>query len=243
MTAMLHVTSIALDRTRIARSDSYPFNLTCVRNFSSLRIQQPVTFFVGENGSGKSTLLEAIAVALQLNAEGGSRDHHFSTRASHSDLHAHLLIGRSATRVRDCWFLRAESYYNFASEIERVGGNSYGPIGLHQQSHGESFWSLFMYRFGGHGLYLLDEPEAALSPARQLAFLSRMHQLVQRGSQFIIATHSPIILAYPHATIHTFTDDGLAQQPYADTEHYRLTRDFLNHPARSLRELLRDDPE
>jgi predicted ATPase len=195
-----------------------------------------VTFLVGENGSGKSTLLEAIAVALGLNAEGGSRNFNFTTRASHSDLYKFLRLRRGVRRPRDCYFLRAESYFNLATEIERLDAehanappiaDSYGGNSLHEQSHGESFFSLFRNRFGGKGLYLLDEPEAALSPTRQMAFLSILHDLAAGGSQFIIATHSPIIMTYPNASIFSLDGGEVRRIAYEQTEHYKVTRDFL----------------
>lgn len=212
----------------------------------SLDFNAPVTFLVGENGSGKSTLLEAVAVACGLNAEGGSRNFRFSTRSTHSEL------GRLLTAVRrryplDSYFLRAESFYNVATHIDEMdegpglGGaiiDSYGGVSLHRQSHGESFMALVQNRFGGGGLYLLDEPEAALSPSRQLTLLAEMHQLVQRDSQFIIATHSPILMAYPGASILLFSEEGICPVAYRETEHYQLTRRFLEDPDRMLRYLL-----
>lgn len=233
--------SIRLERERVPSLGVYPFDLAAIRELHTIELK-PVTFFVGENGTGKSTLLEAIAVGLRLNAEGGSRNFNFSTRASHSVLHEYLTLGRSHGRVRDCWFLRAESFFNVASEIERLEATSYGTRNLHEQSHGESFWALFTHRFGAHGLYLLDEPEAALSPARQLAFLCRLHELVRAGSQFVIATHSPIIMAYPDASIYLFSERGVELTPYQETEHFRVTRDFLACPERSLRVLFEDTP-
>ena len=195
-----------------------------------------VTFFVGENGSGKSTLIEAIAVATGFNAEGGSRNFNFQTYGSHSSLHQYLRIARSPRRRRDGYFLRAESYYNVASEIERLdsepGGpkiiDAHGGVSLHAMSHGQSFMALLEHRFGPNGLYILDEPEAALSPNRQLVFLSRLHELVRQGSQFIIATHSPILLAYPQAKIFEFGAVGVAEANYEDLEHVQVTRNFLN---------------
>jgi predicted ATPase len=211
-----------------------------------------VTFFIGENGSGKSTLLEAIAVACGLNPEGGSRNFNFSTRASHSGLKDYLRLTRSARRVRDSYFLRAESYFNVATEIEALdeeplGGakiiTSYGGKSLHEQSHGESFFALLMNRLGGDGLYIFDEPEAALSPTRQLAFLSRLHELVRGGSQFLIATHSPILMAYPQAAIYLMADGPLRLVEYRETEHFTVTRNFLTRTERMLAVLLSDPDE
>jgi predicted ATPase len=232
------IISASLLRDKIASFDTYPFNLPAVRPLETLRIHRSVTFIVGENGSGKSTLLEGIAVALGFNAEGGSRNFNFATRTSHSELGRYLRIARSHRRPRTNYFLRAESFYNVATEIERLDMNeAYGGASLHEQSHGESFLALVMNRFGPEGLYLLDEPEAALSPARQLTLLARIHQLVQQGSQFIIATHSPILMAYPDSQILSLGESGLSPVRYEDTEHYLLTRQFLNNPQGIMRQL------
>ena len=229
--------------------DRYPFNLPVVRNLDELTFHPKVTFLVGENGSGKSTLIEALALAWGFNAEGGGRNFSFGTRASHSDLHRHIRPVRSTKRARDGYFLRAESYFNVATQIEKLdeepGGppiiDSYGGRSLHEQSHGESFMALLDNRFGGQGLYVLDEPEAALSPNRQLSFLARLHELVGRKSQFIIATHSPIILGYPDAWIYQTTAKGLERVEYEDTDHFQVTRSFLNRRQTFLDVLLSDD--
>ena len=227
-------------------SGEFPFTLPVVRGLDRLPLHPNVTFLVGENGSGKSTLLEAIAVGMGFNAEGGSRNFRFATRESHSNLHEHLRVVRGIARPRDGFFLRAESFYNVANEIERLdevpnGGlmMSYGGgKSLHEQSHGEAFLSLFMNKFGKDSFYLLDEPEAALSPQRQLALLSRLHDLVEEHSQFVIATHSPILMAYPNAIIYECGEHGIRPIAYEDTEHYRVTRDFLANPARMLKVLM-----
>lgn len=207
-----------------------------------------MTFFIGENGSGKSTLLEAIAVKLKFNPEGGSRDHTVSTRVTHSPLHEFLSLDRRG-HFTDGWFLRAESFYNVASEIEETEedyGNgppfrAYGGKSLHAQSHGEAFLSLLTNRLQGDGVYLFDEPEAALSPQRQLSVLTLLHRLVYHRSQLVIATHSPILLAYPHARIYEFGEHGLREMRYEETEHFRITRDFLNRPERMLEILLGEE--
>jgi predicted ATPase len=225
---------------------AYPFNLPAVRWTETLVFHPKVTFLVGENGSGKSTLIEALAVAWGFNPEGGSKNFNFANRASHSNLHRFVRPVRGVARPRDGFFLRAESFFNVGTEIERLdeeGGGppiiaSYGGRSLHTQSHGESFFALFEHRFGGQGLYILDEPEAALSPNRQLSFLVRMHELIEAGSQFIIATHSPIILGYPDAAIHQVSDQGLEPVAYEDTEHYQVTRAFLNRRETMLETLL-----
>ncbi len=210
-----------------------------------LMLDSPVTFLVGENGSGKSTLLEAIAVACGFNAEGGTRNFSFSTRATHSELGEYITVARRRY-PRDGFFLRAESFYNVATNIDEMDEDfsygpkvieSYGGVSLHHQSHGESFLALVQNRFGGNGLYLLDEPEAALSPTRQLTLLGEMHQLAERDSQFIVATHSPILMAYPGARIYQLSEDGIEPVQYQETEHYQLTRRFLEDPERMLRYL------
>jgi predicted ATPase len=242
-----YLLSVALMRDRVPSFAEYPFCLPVVRNLTIIEFHPAVTFIVGENGTGKSTLLEAIAVASGFNPEGGTRNFGFSTRASHSPLHGVLALSRGLRRPRDGFFLRAESFFNVATEIERLDAepapappiiDSYGGRSLHEQSHGESFFSLVTHRFGGRGLYLLDEPEAALSPSRQLALLARLHQLVLDNSQFIIATHSPILMAYPHAKIILLTEKAVAQVKYTETEHYAVTREFLNKHESMLRELL-----
>jgi predicted ATPase len=218
-----------------------------------LALHPNVAFLVGENGAGKSTLIEAIAVASGLNAEGGSRNFNFSTRASHSVLHDHIRLdrGNGRARPRDWYYLRAESFYNVVTEIENLDsipsnspkiGWSYGGKSLHEQSHGESFISLMLNRFHGDGVYLLDEPEAALSPLKQMSVLSIIHNLVQRNSQFIIATHSPIIMAYPDSVIYHLSKDGISRVEYTETEHFNITRDFLNNPRRMLHTLLAEQP-
>lgn len=238
---------LTLLRDRVDSFDRYPFCLPVVRSLHQLDFHPKVTFFIGENGSGKSTLLEAIAVSLGFNAEGGSRNFNFGTRRSHSELHEYLRIAKGFKRPRTGFFLRAESFFNVATEIENLDAEpglgapvigAYGGRSLHEQSHGESFLTLLTERFGGQGLYVLDEPEAALSPQRQLAVLARLHELVREGSQFVIATHSPLLMAYPDARIYQCGADGVTQVAFEDTEHVRVTRDFLADPERMLRRLL-----
>jgi len=242
----LFLKRIAIDAPEEGLPDDYPFDLPAVRHLGERALTSPVTVFVGENGSGKSTLLEAIAVNLGLNAEGGSKNTRFATRATHSELYRWLLTTRSGTRPRDAFFLRAESFYNVASKIEDLDEGSgqllasYGGVSLHEQSHGESFLNLAFRRFGGPGIYLLDEPEAALSPQRQLALLRRMHDLVRRGSQFVLATHAPILMAHPDADIWQFDVDGITHTTAAQTEHWQLLRAFLNHPEATIDELLQE---
>ncbi|WP_085915247.1 MULTISPECIES: AAA family ATPase [Pseudonocardia] len=219
----------------------YPFDLPVVRWLRSnpVLFGPGVTFLVGENGSGKSTLVEAMAVGLGLNAEGGSRSFRFATRASESELGGHLRVARRPGRERNSFFLRAESYYNVATEVERLGGGlteAYGGSG-HERSHGESFIALLTHRFGPRGLYLLDEPEAALSLTGALAVLQRMVDLTAQGSQFIVATHSPVLLALPGANILELTGDGVRRVSYDDAAPVSLTRAFLDDPQAFLRHL------
>ena len=230
---------VTLLRDKVASFDVYPFSLPVVRTLDFIDLHPKVTFLVGENGSGKSTLLEAIAIALEFNPEGGSRNFNFGTRESHSELHEYLRIAKGYRRHRDGFFLRAESWFNVATEIDDLGVTEfYGGRSLHEQSHGESFMALLKKRFKRDGLYLLDEPEAALSPARQIEALSRFHELVLQGSQFVIATHSPILMAYPDALILHCGPTGLQPMRYENTEHFRITRDFLLHRDKVLDILL-----
>ena len=230
-----------LERREGWDDDVYPFNLPVVRTTETLAFHPRVTFLVGENGSGKSTLIEALAVAWGFNAEGGSRDHQFTTHASHSPLHRFIRPVRAPIKATDGYFLRAESFFNTATYLHASGTGRAGQTGLHEQSHGESFFDLFENRFEGNGLYIMDEPEAALSPSRQLSFLARLHQLVNARSQFIIATHSPILLGYPDAWIYQATPYGLERVAWEDTEHYQVTRGFLTRSQTYLDVLLADD--
>lgn len=236
-----YLREVSLKRDGECDYSAYPLCIPAIRELDGLEFHPDVTFIAGENGSGKSTLLEAIAVAWGFNAEGGTKNFNFSTRASHSQLHTRLRMVRSPLRPTDGFFLRAESFFNVASEIEqRSVIGSYGGRSLHEQSHGESFLALMLHRFGGNGLYILDEPEAALSPTRQLAVLRRLHQLVENNSQFIIATHSPILMAYPRAKLYWLDGTGYSLTRYKDTEHYAVTKEFLGNPERMLKELLED---
>lgn len=209
-------------------------------------ITTPVTFFVGENGTGKSTLLEAVAVASGFNPEGGTRNFNFSTQDTHSHLSRSLRLARNRY-AKDGFFLRAESFYNVASYIDKLdsephfGGpliNSYGGVSLHDQSHGESFLALVQHRFHSDGLYFLDEPEAALSPMRLMTLMAEIHTLAAGGAQFLIATHSPILMTLPNARILQFSSDGIEEVSYQETEHFQITKQFLDSPERMLHYLL-----
>jgi len=222
--------------------ESYPFSIPAVRDIASIDFHPNVTFFVGENGSGKSTVLEGIAVALGFGAEGGTKNVHFASSGSLSALHDSLRLARGVPKPRDEYFLRAESFFNVASYMDETGYlKGYGGKSLHTQSHGESFMAVLLNKLRGNGMYLLDEPEAALSPSRQLAALSAIHQLVEDHSQFVIATHSPILLSYPNAKIIQFDRSGLTEIAFEDTEHFAVTRDFLNNYPRRLEQLFQDD--
>jgi len=228
------IRSITLDRDGID-TGSYPFSIPAIGSLTSLELHPQVTLLAGENGSGKSTLIEALAVAAGFNPEGGSRNMRHVTRPSHSELHERLHIVRDARPTLCGWFLRAESFYTIATHIEQLGvGDSYGDIPLHEQSHGESFLALVLERFGDRGLYILDEPEAALSVRGVLALIRRMHDLAERGSQFVVSTHSPILLAYPGARIFVLDEHGIAETPWDETEVVDLTRSFLADRGRFL---------
>lgn len=240
------VQEIKLSRKSVNDFNVYPFNLPAIKNLHSIKLNPNVTFIIGENGSGKSTLLEAVAVAYGFNAEGGTKNFNFSTNDSHSNLHKHLIISRGVNYAKTGYFLRAESFYNVASEIDNLdkgyGGAkiiwSYGGVSLHKQSHGESFLALMNKRFGPNGFYILDEPEAALSPNKQLQMLARINELAKNNCQFLIATHSPILMSYPKSTIYTIKDGKFKKQKYEKTEHYQIYKYFLNNYKKMLDEVI-----
>jgi predicted ATPase len=221
----------------------YPFNIPAIASIETVDLDWPVTFFVGENGSGKSTLLEAIAVGAGLNPEGGSRSITFSTNGTHSPLHEHLRLSWHGRHKR-AFFLRAESFYNLATNYAEVFSISPAVPDLadiHEQSHGESFLHAIARHSGSKGLYLLDEPESALSVRGQLALLRHIHDGLNKGSQFLISTHSPILLAFPEARIFQMTDEGPVPKEYRETDQYQLTRDFLQDPDQFFRYLFEED--
>lgn len=221
----------------------FPFTIPAFQQGIDLHFESKVTIFVGENGSGKSTLLEALAACCGFNPEGGNRNHRYQLQTDAPPLSRSLRLSW-LPKVTSGFFLRAESFFNFASYIDSIGGQpAYGGQSLHTQSHGESFLTLFTNRFT-NGIYILDEPEAALSPARQLAFLKIINDRERSGrAQFIIATHSPILLSYPGAAIYSLDGPSIDKISAADTEHVRLTRDFLNAPERYLSRLLEPEEE
>jgi len=244
----LFLRSVTLLKEKISDIQSFPFTVPSIRGLESLEFDSAVTFFVGENGSGKSTLLEAIAYQCGFHTAGGGRNHIHEVDASRAALGDFIRLAW-LPKMTQGFFLRAESFYHFASHLDQLAKedptfnyDGYGGRSLHHQSHGESFLSLFINRFQGKGIYLLDEPEAALSPARQLAFLRILHQLSSKGkAQFIIATHSPILLGFPDATIYSFDSSSIEKVNYEDTEHYQITKGFLNRTDKFLEELFRDD--
>lgn len=246
----LFLRSVKLLAEKIQNKREYPFSIPSIRSFEQLDFYEPVTFFVGENGSGKSTLLEAIAHQCGFNSGGGGRNNSYNFEEASPALSEYIRLSWMP-KINQGFFLRAESFFHFASYLDQLAEEDptfnyegYGGRSLHEQSHGESFLSLFLNRFGDQSIYLLDEPEAALSPARQLAFLRVIHDLAKGGNaQFIIATHSPILLGYPGAQIYNFDASPIEQIDYEETEHYQITMGFLNRRERYLDELFRDDEE
>lgn len=237
-----YIKRIKLLNDEIPSNNDYPFSLPAVESLTELPLHPQVTYFVGENGMGKSTLIEAIAIAAGFNPEGGSFHFNFATHDSHSELEQYLRLIRGARKPKDGFFLRAETFYNVATNIEELdsgpGGtriiDQFGGISLHEQSHGESFFAAFTNRFKGKGLYIMDEPEAALSPLRQLSMLSRINELAGQSSQFIIATHSPILMAYPDSIIYEFTEEGISATTLENTEHFTLMKQFFDDKERML---------
>ncbi|HWO95853.1 MAG TPA: AAA family ATPase [Bacillus sp. (in: firmicutes)] len=240
----MYLKRITLLREDIPSIDCYPFSIPAIRNLQEIDLESNVTFFVGENGSGKSTLLEAIADKCDFNTAGGGRNNTYDVYASESVLGKYIRLSW-LPKITNGFFLRAESFYSFATHIDEVdttGFENYGGRSLHKQSHGESFLSLFLHRFKGKAIYLLDEPEAALSPARQLTFLKIIHDLASKeNAQFIIATHSPILLGYPNADILSFDNAQISKIEYEMTDHYQITKYFLQHREKFLSEIFSED--
>lgn len=238
-----YLQEIGLKRDTITSNDDFPFNIPAIENLPVMKFHRDVTFIVGENGSGKSTFIEAVAQWLGLSQEGGSNNIRLDTR-NDSSLSNHLWGAKGYRKPLDYFFLRAESLYKVATHLEDIYENQrgrfaqiYGVNSLHECSHGESFLAIMANRLGGNGLYIFDEPEAALSPMRQLTALSLIDGLVHKNSQFIIATHSPILLAYPNAFIYQFDNTGVKQISYEETEAFTITKSFLNN-HQSMMELL-----
>jgi len=228
------------------KKNNYPFTIPALSQGLNMDFTSNVTFLVGENGSGKSTILEAIATQCGFNLSGGSRNHTYQTQETESSLSAVIKLSW-LPKVTNGFFMRAESFFNFATYIDQLAADDptilggYGGKSLHQQSHGESFLALFSNRFN-KGLYILDEPEAALSPQRQLSFMAIMHNLESSGkAQFLIATHSPILLCYPKAVIYSLDDSNIHKVSYQETEHYKLTKAFLESPDRFLQYLFSNE--
>jgi predicted ATPase len=242
-----YIRALRLRRDEVKSFAEYPFSIPAIQHLDRLELDAGVTFFIGENGAGKSTLIEALAVKWGFNAEGGSQNFHYSTRESHSILSRYITLERNPNLRPDGYFLRAESFYTLATEIDNIDErdpgmlHSYGAKSLHEQSHGEAFLALLLHRINNDGLYIFDEPESALSPQRQLSLLVLMHRLVKQGAQLVIATHSPILMAYPGALIYEISSKGIVRTPYEETEHYQITRNFLNRKDQMLAQLLRDE--
>lgn len=229
--------SISIDWNRISR-DSYLRGITSIRGLRQLAFTAPVTFFVGENGSGKSTLLEAVAVASGFNPEGGTKNYSFSTYDSHSELCDALRISRGYRKAGWGYFLRAESFYNVATKEMEYADSRHPSERYHERSHGESFLALAQRHLKPNGLYLLDEPEAALSPQRQLTLLMEIYECAKQGSQFLIVTHSPILLGIPGADIWTFDDGPVHRCGYEETDSYQVMEMFINNRKQLLKRLL-----
>lgn len=241
MKARPYLRKIRVDWNSVEEKDSYPYSIPAIASLGELEFHPDVTFIVGENGSGKSTLMEAIALAMGFGPEGGTKNVRIQSADDVSSLSKHLKLEKSFKRPKDNYFLRAESFYNVATYMDTVdylGG--YGGQSLHARSHGEAFFSALTQKLQGNGFYMLDEPEAALSPSRQMAALTAIHDLVTHESQFIIATHSPILMAYPNSRILMLSESGISEVAYEETEHFTITRDFLNRYPTMLNYLLNE---
>lgn len=229
------IQKVNIDWDKIDDSN-YLRNIPAIKSLKSLELSNPVTFFVGENGSGKSTLLEAIAVAYGFNPEGGTKNYNFSTYDSHSKLCDALLLVKGYRKANWGYFLRAESFYNVATMEEEY--EEYLSDRYHEKSHGESFLAMLQKQMKPNGLYIFDEPEAALSPQRQLTLLVEINRCAKQGAQFIIATHSPILLGLPDAEILSFDDGAIHPCEYEETDSYQVTEMFINNREQLLKRLL-----
>ena len=233
----LFIQGVDIDWGKV-NEDSYLTKIEAIKNLTNLRFNKNITVFAGENGSGKSTLLEAIAVSYGFNPEGGTRNYSFSTYDSHSELCNAIRLTRGILRPKWGYFLRAESFYNVATaeeEYSKFGGT---PQHFHARSHGESFLQLAQNNFRGSSIYFLDEPEAALSPQRQLTLLMEISRCADENSQFIMVTHSPILLGIPGAEILSFDEGRIHPVSYEETDSYRITKMFIENKDVLLNRLL-----
>jgi len=239
----LYISGLDLYSDRLEPS-SYLLEIPVIKNLTHLEFTNKVTFFVGENGTGKSTLLEAVAVNLGFNPEGGTKNYSFSTYDTHSDLCDAIRLIKGCKRARGGYFLRAESFYNVATAEEEYSKGMGGrPMHYHERSHGESFLALVQETFRGNGIYLLDEPEAALSPQRQLTLMLEIKRCVEEGAQFIIATHSPVLLGFPEAEIMCFDGGSIKPCKYEETDSYKITKMFINDRRQILERLFNSEPQ
>ncbi|NCB92698.1 MAG: ABC transporter ATP-binding protein [Clostridia bacterium] len=231
------IKSISIDWNKIDKN-SYLRDIEAIDRLESLEFSRPITFFVGENGSGKSTLLEALAIAYGFNPEGGTKNYSFSTYDSHSELYYAIRLNKGYRKAKWGYFLRAESFYNVATKEEEYADPKHPSQKYHEKSHGESFLAITQSQLKPNGLYIFDEPEAALSPQRQLTLLMEIHECAKRGSQFIIVTHSPILLGIPEAQIYTFDNGMVHTCEYEETDSYQVTEMFINNRELLLGRLL-----
>lgn len=236
----LFVRSLMIDWNEISLC-SYLREIEAVSSVKELKFDRPVTFFVGENGSGKSTMLEAIAVSYGFNPEGGSRNYNFSTYDSHSELCGAMRLVRGWRRASWGYFFRAESFYNVATKEMDYVDPAHPSQKYHEKSHGESFLALVQNNFRPNGFYILDEPEAALSPQRQMTLLLEMDRLSKAGAQFVVASHSPILLSLPGARLYSFDCEGIQSIEYEETESYQIMEMFINNREQLLARLLGAD--
>ena len=236
----LFIRGLRIDKDEIPK-DSYLKEIPSLKDLDSLEFHRNVTFFAGENGTGKSTLLEAMAIACGFNPEGGTRNYAFSSYDSHSDLYQYLTVIKGIRTPSYGYFLRAESFYNVATAEEEYSRTASFQAHFHEKSHGESFLALARDNFTGNGLYFLDEPEAALSAQGQLSLLYRIHVCAKEGAQFVIATHSPLLLALPEAEILNFNSGTVKPCSYEETDSYRIYEMFIDHREQVLKHLFEEE--